>query len=409
MRVAYLVSRFPEYSQTFILREIDALRARGTDVELFAIRTPPASHLRDRQFREIADQTRYVHGVGWIRILSAQCHAAITHPLAYVSTALRALRLGVHSPRRLVWQAFYFVEAIVLAQLVRSTGRRHIHVHFANAGSDLAMLAAMYGRKAGGDWPSTWSFTMHGPTEFSDVTHYKLAAKVANASFVCCISNYCKSQLMTCSRPEDWDKLVLARCTVPTRRRNVTADRGSGDPPQVLAVGRIVPEKGFFLLLEAVRLLRRGGIRCDVTLVGDGPLRKNLEEAIGVECLTDGVRCVGAISHKEVLELMGRAEMFCLPSFAEGLPIVLMEAIVSRTPIVSTNVAGIPEMLTDGRSALLVPPGDEKALAGAILETLADPKGARLRAAEAYSDYQRIFARHRSEDQLISRFRQLQL
>jgi colanic acid/amylovoran biosynthesis glycosyltransferase len=409
MRVAYLVSRFPEYSQTFILREIDALRARGMDVEVFAIRTPPASHLRDQQFREIADQTRYVLGVGWIRILLAQCHAAIAHPFAYISTALRALSLGVLSPRSLAWQAFYFVEAIVLAQLVRSTGRRHIHVHFANAGSDVAMLATMYGQRAGGDWPSTWSFTMHGPTEFSDVTHYKLGTKVANARFVCCISHYCKSQLMACSRPEDWDKLVLARCTVPTTRRSATVDRVSAASPQVLAVGRIVPEKGFFLLLEAVRILRRGGVQCDVTFVGDGPLRKTLEEAIGVECLTGGVRCVGAISHNEVLELMDQADMFCLPSFAEGLPIVLMEAIVSRTPIVSTNVAGIPEMLTDGRSALLVPPGDERALACAILETLADPDGARLRAAEAYSDYERIFARHRSEDQLISRFRQLQL
>lgn len=408
MRVAYFVSRFPEYSQTFILREIDALRARGTDVELFAIRTPPASHLQDHRFREIADQTHYVLGVGWIRVLSAQCHAAITHPFAYFSTALRALGLGMLSPRGLAWQAFYFVEAIVLAQLVRSTGRRHIHVHFANAGSDVAMLATIYGQRAGGDWPSTWSFTMHGPNEFSDVTHYKLGTKVASASFVCCISHYCKSQLMACSRPEDWDKLVLARCTVPTMRRSVV-DRASAASPQVLAVGRIVPEKGFFCLLEAVRLLRRGGIQCDVTFVGDGPMRTSLEEAVGAECLAGSARCVGAISHGEVLELMGRAEMFCLPSFAEGLPIVLMEAIVSGTPIVSTNVAGIPEMLTNGRSALLVPPGDEKALANAIRETLADPKGARLRAATAYRDYKQIFARHRSEDQLLSRFRKLPL
>ena len=272
MRVAYLVSRFPEYSQTFILREIDALRARGTDVEAFAIRSPPASHLHDQRFREIAAETRYILGVGWIRILLAQCHAAVTHPVAYISTGLRALGLGVLSPRSLAWQSFYFVEAIVLAQLLRSTGQRHIHVHFANAGSDVAMLATMFGRRAGGDWPSTWSFTMHGPTEFSDVTHYKLGTKVADASFVCCISHYCKSQLMACSRPEDWHKLLLARCTVPTARRSVTVDRASATSPQVLAVGRIVPEKGFFVLLEAVRLLRRGGVQCDVTFVGDGPV-----------------------------------------------------------------------------------------------------------------------------------------
>ena len=405
MRVGYFISRFPEVSQTFILREIDLLRARGVQTPLFAIRRPVGRHILDDRFAEAATETDYILDDRFFRMLTVHVRAATSHPIAYFRTAVRTFRLARFSARSIAWQGFYFVEAILLAERARHAQVRHLQVHFATAGADVAMLATHFGRSAAGNWARSWSFTMHGPTEFADVTAFKLKAKVGDAAFVACISHFCISQLMSYTDPDDWYKLVLVRCSPPElgyAGRSSYARREA--VPQLLAVGRLVPEKGFATLVRAVSRLLQEGVECHLTIVGDGPFRSTIEQEVRSHQLAGAVECIGSCSNAEVHALMADADLFCFPSFSEGLPIVLLEAILSQTPIVSTDVAGIPEILHDRTSALLVPPGDDESLAAAIGEALGDPDGARLRAAAAYSDYELRYSGSTNTDRLIAQF-----
>jgi glycosyltransferase involved in cell wall biosynthesis len=233
------------------------------------------------------------------------------------------------------------------------------------------MLAADFGRAEG----LSWSFTMHGPTEFDDVTAFALADKVRDAQWVACISDYCRSQLMKLVEPRHWDRLEIVHCGVDAERF-APVDRSARDPGalEVLCLGRLVPDKGQVILLDAVAALRRDGSDARLTLAGDGPDRGALEahaKALGV---ADAVRFVGAVGQDRIRELYAAADVFCLPSFAEGVPVVLMEAMACGLPVVTTRITGVPELVDDGRSGMLVRPGRSDELAGALQRMLDDPE-----------------------------------
>lgn len=362
--IAYLVGYYPKVSHTFITREVDGLRARGLDVQTFSLRrTPDAEVLTDAD-RRAARETYVVLPPRPSRLLRAHGRALARRPGRYLSTLALALRTSAGGVRNTLWQGFYFAEAVLLADEFADRGVRHVHAHFANAASGVAMLASALGHRDG----LTWSFTMHGPTEFDDVTRYALAEKVRRASFVAVISDYARSQLMKLVEPGHWSRLELVHCGVDPAVFVLVDRSGRSAPLRVLNVGRLVADKGQAVLLEAIALLEDRGVEVEVTLVGDGPDRLALEAAAG-----PSVRFAGAVGQDRIRELYEAADVFCLASFAEGVPVVLMEAMATGLPVVSTRIAGIPELVEDGSAGLLVAPGRAGGVADALERLAADP------------------------------------
>lgn len=368
MRLAYLVTGYPAPSHTFVLNEVRALRALGVEVATFApVRSGPEQVLSaaDEEARSSTFSWRPIRPLTHLR---AHARALGTCRSAY----FRALRCSLSrrhpGVRSAVWHFMYFAQGVVLWHRCLLLGISHVHVHFPNSSSDIAMAATDLG---GGGWG--WSLHIHGPTEFYDVRGTNLALKVEHADFVICISDFSRSQLMAITPTSGWDKLDIVHCgteKVPQGARRVTAR----NVLHIVCVGRLVPEKGQHVLLDALQQLPPdllGRIRC--TFVGDGPERPTLEAKVDATALASRVHFTGALSHPEVLEVVSDADLFCLPSFAEGVPVSLMEAMARGVPVVSTRIMGIPE-LVDGTSGILVAPGSVPALTEALVELLPDPQ-----------------------------------
>jgi colanic acid/amylovoran biosynthesis glycosyltransferase len=368
--VGYLASEYPKVSHTFIDREIAALRRLGVPVQTFTVRRTPEERLYSDADRAAAGETVAILPTSAGRLLAAHARALLRHPGRYAQTLARALRLSSGGVRAGLWQLFYFAEAMILRDECRRRGVTHLHAHFANVASAVTMLAAEY------DDGLTWSFTMHGPTEFDDVTRFALGEKIRSARFVACISDYCRAQMMRLVDPEHWERLELIRCGLDTGQLPAAAPapRNDDGPLRVMTVGRLVPDKGQALLLRAVAELRDRGVPARLTIVGDGPERRTLERTARRLGVADRVEFAGALGQAEVAERLQRADVFCLPSFAEGLPVVLMEAMAQSLPVIATRIAAVGELVEDGVSGLVVSPSRVDELATAIARLQADPE-----------------------------------
>lgn len=404
--IAYLVGYYPAVSHTFIHREIEALRALGLDIRTVSLRRTPPEQLLTEADREEAARTWTVLPPRPAELVAAHARAAVRRPGRYVRTLGRAMRTGGGGVRGAVWQLFYFLEAVLIFDRLSRDGVTHVHAHFANSASWIAMLVS----ELDGPGGMGWSFTMHGPTEFDDVTRYALAEKVASAAFVACIGDYCRAQLMKLSPPDAWDRLAVVRCGVDAGRFVPATNgdrpvRAQGDPLRVLCVGRLVPEKGQTLLVDAVALLRDRGVDAELTLVGDGPDRAALERRRDELGLGPRVRLAGAVGQDRILDEYRAADVFCLPSFAEGIPVVLMEALSCGLPVVTTNITGVFELVRDGESGFLVAPGRAEALADALERLSRDRDAA---AAMGLAGRARVvdeFRLDRAAEELARRFR----
>ncbi len=372
MRIGFVCSAYPAISHTFVLREIEALRRRGASITTFSLHRTPEEQLLSGRDREAAATTVAILPPRWGRLLRAHLRA-LRSPRAYLGTLLQALRLAPPGLRGRLWQLFYFAEAVQLWSECEQREIHHLHVHLANAAADVTMIAVRFGNaRQAGRW--SWSFTMHGPTELWNVRYYRLADKLKSASFVVCISDFCRSQLMTLCQPEHWERLRVVHCGIPVEqftRRTPPAIPGQGT--RVLCVGRLVPEKGQTVLLEALSELHRQGHDICATLAGEGALRPELEAMAAHLGLGDRVHFPGAVGQHQLRNLYEEAAVFCLPSFGEGVPIVLMEAMAMEVPAIGTCIAGIPELIEHEQGGILVPPGRADLLADALKALLTDP------------------------------------
>lgn len=376
-RVAYLVSAFPAVSHTFIARELDALRARGVDVVTMSIRKTPADQLLSDADRRASEETFSVFPLQKARFLAAHLRAAATRPRRYLATLRLALEMSAGGMRAYLWQLFYFAESILIWSECRRRDVRHLHAHLANVASAVALLAAEFGRDDG----FRWSFTMHGYTEFDEVRRYALAEKARRAAFVACISDFCRSQLLKLVEPDWWDNLVVVRCGLDPNEIRSLACRARTSPAlpndaplRLLFVGRLVSEKGVLVLLRALAELRRRGVEVTAVLVGDGPYRGEFEQAARRLGIAEQVTFTGALTGARLAPLYREADVFCLPSFAEGLPVVLMEAMANELPVITSRIAGIAELVDDGVNGLLLPPGRDDVIADALERLAADPE-----------------------------------
>ena len=366
--VAYLTSMYPKASHTFIQREIACLEAAGLRVLPCSIRTPPQSELTGPEEAADAARTFFVIDAAktrpW-RLFAAHIGWLVRAPRRYVRAFGLALGAG---PKNAFYRALYFAEAGLLADHLRRQRVRHIHNHLANGSCTVAMAAAKLL-----DIP--FSFTIHGPDDFFTPYETNLATKIARARFVICISHFCRSQCMIFAAPEDWAKLTIMHCGVTPER--YAGDRTKAGAPGILNlifVGRLAGHKGEGVLIDALAALVDDHPGLSLTLVGDGPGRAAAEARAAALKLGERVRFTGYLSQDGVAAELARADALVLPSFAEGVPIVLMEAMAANLPVISTRIAGIPELVEDGVSGFLTPPGDAESLARALAALAADPE-----------------------------------
>jgi len=362
--IAYLCSEYPAVSHTFIHREIESLRQAGMTVHTATIRNPSHVDVMTKAEQEEAARTLKVLSQPVPKIVMSHLHCIRQHPAGYLRMAVAASRLLFTGPKNPVKAAAYFIEAGILLEWLHGIGVTHLHEHFANPTAIVAMLMQSYGGV-------TYSTSVHGPDIFYSVDSSMLAEKISSARFVRCISHYCQSQIMRISEAHEWGKLHIVRCGVDPELFDARRDPGN-DVPELLCVGRLVPAKGQHILLQACRQLRKEGLKFHLTLVGDGPDRRSLEQFVAVNGLESMVTFTGALGQDRVRRYYDNADLFVLASFAEGVPVVLMEAMAKEIPVVSTRITGIPELIEHGEDGLLSRPGDAEDLAGNIRMALQD-------------------------------------
>lgn len=364
LRIAYMTGEYLRITPfVYIYREVAALRALGIEIETFSIRglKNAAEGVDPNQLAE-AERTWCVLPASPWRVLAVHAAELGRSPERYWRTLRLAWSTRPPGLRALMKQIAYFLEAALVAARMRQRGLTHLHNHFASSSGTVAMLAAELGG-------FTFSLSEHGPHIFFNPEWWRLDAKCARASFVACISHYCRSQLMLHTPVERWDRLHIVHCGVDPAEFRPRRHEGRG--ARLTFTGSLSTLKGVPILLEAIAKLRD---RDDLVLEigGDGPERAALEASVDRMAIRKHVRFLGYQSSDQVRALLQRSDVFVLPSFAEGVPVVLMEAMASGVPVVTTRIAGVPELVEDGQSGLLVPPGDVDALAAAITRLLDD-------------------------------------
>lgn len=394
VRLAYLLSRYPAVSHTFLLNEIRALRKLNFEIATASIN--PCDRLlsaRDGIERTEEEATFYVKQAGVCRALWAVADALVRNPLGLLRGLLFTIRLGGSGMRFL-----YLIEALLVGKWMRDRGLSHLHAHFGLAVSTVAMIAAR-------TFPVTMSMTIHGPDEFYDVRKYYLTEKMETASFVFCIGTFARSQFMMLSPVNQWKKLLVSPLGVDPVQFAPERGNKARAPVEIVSVGRLVGAKGQHVLLGAFRRLVQEGRNVRLRLVGDGPDRISLETAAAQNGLQALVTFEGAVGADRVRCILQNANIFALPSFAEGIPISLMEAMAMEVPCVSTAITGIPELIRSGADGILVAPADEDQLAAALARLVDDPD---LRERLGRAGRRRVeehFDLHRNVEKLAEMFR----
>lgn len=387
VRLAYLLSRYPAVSHSFFLNEILQLRNLGFDIEVASI-NPPDRATEELPWTELNEskKTYYIKSVsiaGAVRII---LRTLFLRPEVFFRGLIYASRLGGWNLRAKLFSVFYFAEALLLGDWMARRGRSHLHVHFSTAVATVGLLTSVA-------WKISYSVSVHGPDEFHNCEEFYLTQKIAHAKFVVCISEFCRSQLMRVSSPRDWEKFEVIRLGVdPAIFTPSSGARTSADGVlEVICVGRLVSAKGQLVLLRAFADLLEQGHMLRLKLIGDGEDRQQLESYVANRALGAAVEVKGALNHEETRKSMESADIFVLSSFAEGLPVALMEAMAMEIPCISTYIAGIPELIRDGIEGLLVPASSQEQLVSAMKLLIDNPE---LRRKLGVAGRMRVLARH---------------
>ncbi len=381
--IAYLINHYPKVSHSFIRREIIELERQGIAVQRLALRGWDDT-LADPQDEQERSRTRYVLRDGMAALLAAALLCLATRPRRFLQALRIAVTIGWRADRPLPYHLLYLAEACRILHWLRHAGACHLHAHFGTNPAELALLV----RALGGP---PYSFTVHGPEEFDKPGALHLRAKLEGARFVVAISSYCRSQLYRHLPHAQWHKVRQIHCALEQAFHALPATVPP-NVPRLVCVGRLCEQKGQLLLLDAVHRLAQRGIRCELVLAGDGDMRGELETLIARHGLGGQVSITGWISSAAVCEHILAARALVLPSFAEGLPVVLMEAMALGRPVLTTCIAGIPELVRHQETGWLFAAGDIDALAQALEACLATP--AAVLAGMGERARQRVLERH---------------
>ena len=353
MKIAYLVHYYPKVSHSFIRREIAALEDLGIDVARFSIRSCASELVDPEDIAELA-KTKVILDTPKLKLLMSLLQVSIFSPKNFWSALLLTLNIGWGSDRGLLRNLMYLAEACLLLKWCQDADISHLHAHFGINPAAVAMLCRVLGGP-------TYSFTVHGPKEFDSATGLALAEKITRAKFVAAISSFGKSQLYRWCARSDWSKIQTIHCGLDEMFLNAPY-QPIPDRPQLVCVGRLCEQKGQLLLVEAAGQLAAEGLDFKLVLVGDGPLREEIEALIARLGIADKIEITGWASNSEVQNYILASRAMVLPSFAEGLPVVIMEALALGRPVISTYVAGIPELVEPGACGWLVTAGSVEAL-----------------------------------------------
>ena len=364
MKIAYLVHYYPKVSHSFIRREIAELEKMGLSVARFSIRSCGDELVDEADLAEFA-KTRVILDANLVTLLSCLLTVALSAPSRFLEAFLLTIKIGWGSDRGLARNFAYLVEACVLLKWLREEEIDHLHAHFGVNPAAVAMLCHVLG-------DITYSFTVHGPKEFDVPSAIGLTEKIERAAFVVAISSFGKSQLFRWCNYKQWSKIHVVHCGVDKAFLH-TSPQPIPDQPSLVCVGRLCEQKGQLLLVEAAARLAAEGREFKLVLVGDGELRQETEALIEHFSLHNQIEITGWATNSQVKEQILAAKAMILPSFAEGLPVVIMEALALSRPVVSTYVAGIPELVEPGICGYLVPPGSVEALTEAMDKILALP------------------------------------
>lgn len=361
MKVAYFVNQYPKVSHSFIRREINALERLGIEVERYALRTD-AGELVDEKDKEELKKTRYLLSESFWVFFKSIFILLLTRPLHFIRAVAIAIKIGWNSDRGLARHIFYFLEACVLARYLLKGKSTHIHAHFGTNSAAVVMLARVLGGPP-------YSFTVHGPEEFDKPEFISMSEKIKHAAFVVAISSFGKSQLFRWIEHDLWRKVKIVHCGLEEAFYDI-AIQPAKQNRKMVCVGRLCEQKGQLLLVEAAVKLIEEGEDFQLTLAGDGPMRADIEALIDKHGITSKIKITGWVSGDRVRQEILDSAVLVLPSFAEGLPVVIMEAMALGRPVVTTYIAGIPELVIPGENGWLMPAGSLESLVSTMRQVL---------------------------------------
>jgi len=370
MKACYFTSLYPRATDTFIQREVIGLRNAGIEVLTSALRQPEGANNVSPLILKERKQTTYFLPANPLKLISLNLKRILSEPHSYLKTLKLAFKTRRHGVKGTLYQLFYFQEALLLADYLEENNVEHLHNHFGDSSGMVTMLASQLSGVG-------YSITFHGPHIFFEPTLLALREKVKYAKFIVCISNYCRSQMMLFSDTEDWHKLKIVHCGVDVSQypfAQPKLEASSETAVKLLYVGRLAAEKGVPVLLRSLIALKNEGYSFHLTLLGDGPERAALETEVNTHGLTKMVHFGGFASQEKVRDTLLDSDVFILPSFAEGVPVSLMEAMACGVPVIGTNVGGVTELIEHGISGMVVAPSDEVALKNAILCYIKHPE-----------------------------------
>ena len=360
------------------------MRERGVEISVASVNRGPTLDKLTEAERSEAAATFYIKPEGIGGALHAFFWGCRRAPAGLLRGLGFALRLSGFAPKSLLLHLAYFAEALILGRWMAMRKLRHVHVHFATPAATVALILSRV-------TDVSFSLTVHGPDEFYDIAKYSLVEKLTGAKFAVAISYFAQSQMMKLTPAEVWPRFEISRLGVDSARFAPRAARAETSPFHVLCVGRLVSAKGQRILIDAIAKLRSAGRDVHLTLVGDGPDRGALESSVDHLGLRAAVEFTGSVNQDKIRSLYERADVFALASFAEGIPVVLMEAMAMEIPCISTRIAGIAELIESGEDGLLVAPSDVDGLASAVAALMDDPalrerlgKAGRLRVQREY-------------------------
>jgi glycosyltransferase involved in cell wall biosynthesis len=365
MKLAYLLSEYPTLGHTYLLREVRELRALGWEIQTVSIRKPDLreSELSEAE-REEWTSTWYILASSPLEFLRAQVVTFCRRPRRYLSGLATAWTFGRFTPRATALATAYFMEAVLAGYRLQDAGIAHVHSDFS---STVALILARV-------FDIGISMTLHGPAEFVDPEGFRIKEKVQASRFVCSISYFGRSQIMLWSSPSDWDKLEVTPLGIDVPGWLPATFRERPVPFELISVGRLAAVKGYPLLIDAVARLVDQGKDVRLTLVGDGPERSYLEEQSRRLGITSRIIFAGWKNQAALQKLYRNSDLCLLSSFAEGVPVVLMEAMAAGVPCVAPRITGIPELIRHGIDGILVTPSDAEELAAAIAGLMDQPE-----------------------------------
>lgn len=388
MKLAYLVNQYPQPSQSFIRREILAHEAAGVPVTRYTVRRFDGK-LADPGDVAERDRTRVLLSGGGKSLAVALLKEAFGNTAKFWPAFKLAWMNGKTADRGGVpLHLVYLAEAAILRQRLAADPVDHVHAHFGTNSTTVAMLCHVLGGPA-------YSFTVHGPEEFDRARGDGLALldKLKHSKFAVTISEFGRGNLMRWTDSLDWPKIQVVRCGIDAAFLDTPAVP-PGREPVVVCVGRLVEQKAQLILVQAVAVLKKRGVPIQLRLIGDGPMRQQIEELVAREGLANEVELLGSKSAADVRSEMTNARIVTQPSLAEGLPVAIMEALALRRAVVATQIAAVPE-LVDASCGWIIPPGSVDRLADALAAALATPDSQLIEMGE--EGRRRVIERHRAD------------